>query len=810
MDVNKNMDINKYQNASYEFLSNIKTIDSESFLEFENKKEKLKINKDLWEEKEKFNSNLTKLKHESSMEIEDLKNKLITLEKKNSSLKSYLDEIKNSYSNEKTENENEIKELELKIEILESKINLSLENKMELERKNNECYNEISLLKLENTKIKMKNIKFKAKIQEISLEKDIENEKNYIFLTQENLIKLLLEKDENIQIGEIRYEKFENDCYELYCDEIAKEFLNQKKIEYEKLYLSDKLREITYELEALKKEYRDQEKEILFNKKIPQGLIRKNTLEITKLKESLKISKKNTNSNIDYNSYDCNSDDEAFSFDSQEVQILVKNYQESEKALIDMKSEYDKDKKKWEFEIKRLESLYNENEKSMKLHVENLTKINEDIRLELSEVQNMHKKNINFSESENLHNLLIENEEFNIKILELEDNLCKNDYNYKENLFNLRKELMEKDEYINKINTIKDNLNKDIDILKCSFAKKENEIFEKNRIEIDIKNKENLRLIEKIEILNKEILEKKNEINSINSNYYKLLKNYETLSHNQSKTADYNKREIERLILEKEKIKILCNKDISEKINEVNTLKEKIKELEKLNSKDNIKKIFEHKKSLRLNEILEDKNENENLSLEKELNKKEEKIANLEIELNSLYRKIKKNEDLENEIEHLKNLTNTQATNLIKQKEIYEKHIHEFQKKYLDINVDLISQRRRSSISKNNPNLFNKQIATFIEMDTKLKNITVENKYHKEQLIIIKDELEKNKIARENDVNFYKQELIKNEKFAIYAKFELANISYEKDCEIVKLRNLYKKYKMKLINIFNLNSNPVS
>jgi hypothetical protein len=324
-------------------------------------------------------------------------------------------------------------------------------------------------------------------------------------------------------------------------------------------------------------------------------------------------------------------------------------------------------------------------------------------------------------------------------------------------------------------------------------------------------------LIEKIESLNKEILANKNTNNLMKNNYDKLLKNFESFKTNQEKKTASNNKEIERLNEEKEKLKKLNNKNINEKINEINFLKEKIKELEiekKLLSddKNTNNNVTLENKGFCLNEILDEENLKENeknniISYENELNKKEEKIVNLEIELNSLNKKVKKNEELENEIIHLNNLVNTQAENLQKQKEFFERQINELQKNALDINADLLMQKRRTTTIKNGSGNFTpRQFAIIVELEMELKKLNSENKYLKDQIEIIKEELEKNKISRENDVKFYKEELLITEKSAVEAKFELATMAFDKDCEIVKYRNLCKRYKMKLANL-NMNTN---
>jgi hypothetical protein len=814
--------------ASIEYQSS-QTFETESNLELDDFTPQLKLIKDLKEQNDFLNSQLTKLKHESTTQISDLDNKLIILEKKNTNLQSFLDEIKNSkesiYSKETSEakifHENEIKELEFKIHNLESKINLSLEIKMELERKNNEISNENSLLKVENTKIQMENLRCKAKLQEISIEKNTDNEENYKNLTKDELMNRLMEKDEKIQVDEIKFEKFENDCYELYSEEIAKEFLNQKKIEEENISLIDKLREITNELETKKKELEEIEKSKIIYNEINNNQNNNNknqNARLTKLRNSLlspipiPLTVENvTNNNNDNNNNNYNGDD-GLSFNSEEVQMIVEKYQETEKALAELKIEYENEKSKWEFDIQRLESYYAESEQSMKIRIDDLSRINEKLHKEITEIENHEFKQIK-SDGENYY--LIENEELNRKIYELQDSLSNKEYSYKEKLSNMKKEIREKEDFTLNLTIAKDNMSKEIENLICSFAKKENEIREKNRIEINIKNNENIQLVEKIEMLNKENLEKKNIINLMKNNYDKLLKNFESLKTNNEKKNASNDKEIIRLNEEKEKIKKFCNKDINEKINEINLLKEKIKELQiekKSFNENNNNNNYLSEGGFALNEILEEENEKNNLSsYQNELNKKEEKIINLEIELNSLNKKVKKLEELENEIIHLNSLTNTQAENLLKQKEFYEKQINELQKKALDINADLLVQKRRTTTMKTDSVNYNpKQLAIIYELEMEHKKLNAENRYQKDQIEIIKEELEKNKISRENDVKFYKEELIVTEKAAVEAKFALATMAFDKDCEIVKLMNLCKRYKTKLANSdINVSNNNI-
>ena len=62
-------------------------------------------------------------------------------------------------------------------------------------------------------------------------------------------------------------------------------------------------------------------------------------------------------------------------------------------------------------------------------------------------------------------------------------------------------------------------------------------------------------------------------------------------------------------------------------------------------------------------------------------------------------------------------------------------------------------------------------------------------------------------ILNGNNIKFLKQELTIAEQTAINAKVSLASLAYEKDCEIIKHKNAFKKLKNKVQVAMSGNNN---
>jgi len=287
------------------------------------------------------------------------------------------------------------------------------------------------------------------------------------------------------------------------------------------------------------------------------------------------------------------------------------------------------------------------------------------------------------------------------------------------------------------------------------------------------------------------------------NNYEKINSSYENLNKNYEKIMQSNKNEIDRLKEEKDKIKNVKEFEIMQLKKKESELKEKLAEKESIIAANLINqdttKMDSFGGGAALSDVLFDHESDKQIeNLKAEINAKEEKINDLEFKLEEYRRKIIEKEKLEAELEHSKAEIAQQKNNLKLQKEMYERQIAQLQQKNIDINADLLSHKRRTTSIKSEGTLNSKQIAILAEMDSNIKKLSGENKYLKDQLEIAQSEIEKVKNLRETDINYFKQELLNAEKAAVDAKIAVATLAFDKDCEIIKYKNMYKKLRMRV------------
>lgn len=773
-----------------------------------------------------------KLKHDSEIKINDLNIQLEILQKKNKSLNEYNDAIKNSTTensqfNTSSETEKQFSILENYISDLESEKNLIINSKLDIERQVNNLLIENSNLKLENNKLSISITKLKSLVCETSKDKDILNREQYEGL-QQDIVDILLEKDLQIQGWETKYDDFERQAIELITEECNRNFQEVKNLQENNSQLSEKLRETQNELLAKLKEFEDLKKESLENNS--RSNVKTRTSNQRKLSNLNNLNINNLNPNNELNGKSNNSrksslltgkaskesskviteEEEEYdnqSFNTEEVQVLVENYKELEEKYHDLESEYEQKGKLWEFEMERLRNHCSDSENSLKNRIEDISRMNDILRKEINDYENQQLKSSQYNEqTDNFLFLEIEN----LKNLndEIQEQKEKMEQNFLYKISNLNKELKESEEAKNILLLAKEHLNKEISNIQSSCAKKEKEINEKNKIELGYKESQNKELKDRIDSFIKEIELYKKDIIIGKNNYEKLNSAYENFNKNHEKILHNNKNEIERLKEERDRYRNI-------KENEISNLKKQIIELkESLTEKDlfiannlNNNKINEigdnnestHQTSVTSLSNLLFESEHEKLeNLRSELQQKDEKINELNFKNEEFKKKLIEREKLEIELNQSKEEILLQKNNLRSQKELYEKQIHQLQQKNIDINADLLSQKRRTTSIKTE-NTFNpKQLALYAEMESNIKKLTVENKYLKEQLEISQCGIEKIKSLTETDINYFKQELLHAEKSAIEAKIAVATLAFEKDCEIVKYKNLCKKLKTRL------------
>lgn len=772
---------------------------------------------------------LNKLKHDSEIKINDLNIQLEVLQKKNKSLNEYNEAIKNSNStksefsaNEDFEKESMTK-LENYISDLESEKNLILNSKMDLERQVNNLLIENSNFKLENNKLIVASTKLNCLLAETLNDKDLIDKSQYTPLDSEALIEILLEKDLQINALEVKFEDFERQAIELITEECNKNFQELKSLQEFNNELSEKLRETQNELLAKMKENDALNKDVQeSNTKNLNNLQKRasNIRRISNLQSNLNPNNAYSNNNLSNRkstllnnnlripelSAECEDEDfETQSFNSEEVQVLVENYKELETKHRELESEYEQKTKFWEFEMERFQNQFRDSEFSLKNKIEDMSRMNEMLRKEINDFENQQIRAIqNNEQTDNFLLLEIDNlKSINDELIEQKEKI---ECNFQERILNLNKEIKEVEEAKNNLLIEKDRLQKDFTLLQSSCAKKEKEIQERNKIEINYKENAIKDLQAKIESIGKESEIYKKDLLLTKNNYEKINISYENLKKNYEKIIQANKNEIERLKDEKDKIKNIKEFEISQLKKQVNDLKEKLIEKENFIAANlsNISNNSESESNINnrpvsLSDVLNDNESDKQIEkLKAEISLKEEIINELNSKVEEFKKKISEKEKLGNELENAKAEISQQKINLKSQKEIYEKQIAQLQQKNIDINADLLSHKRRTTSIKTDATFNSKQLAIFAEMDSNIRKLNGENKYLKDQLDITQSELEKIKNIRETDVNYFKQELLSAEKAAIEAKIAVATLAFDKDCEIVKYKNMYKKLRIKL------------
>jgi len=795
--------------------------------------EQLAIITNLKTANESITKELSKLKHDSEIAINDLNIQMEILQKKNKSLNEYNEALKNSNSsnpefmpNPELEKQSTT-HLENRISDLESEKNLIVNGKMDLERQVNNLLIENSNLKLENNKLTVGSTKLKALLAETSKDTDLLDKSQYEGLAPQAL-ELIMEKDLLLSGWEAKFEDFQRQAIELITDECNKNFQELKILQEANNQLSDKLRETQNELLAKIKEYealaKDQNEHTSKNLNNMQKRV-SNLRRLSNLHSGLNANNNNNFGNRKSTLLNNNGriiespsefdaeveggvgdgEYETQSFNTEEVQVLVENYKELESKHRDLESEYEQKSKFWEFEMERLQNHFSDAEFSLKHRVEDMSRMNDILRKEISEYEAQQlRASRNSTETDTFMLLEIDSlKSMNDELIEQKEKM---DFNYRDKISNLNKEIKEADEVKNSLLVEKERLLKELEKQQGASAKKEKEIQEKNRIELNYKENEINELKSKFQSMVKEAEIYKKDLVLAKNNHEKLSVSYENLTKNYEKVNQSNKNEIERLKEEKDKIK-------NKKEFEITQLKKQAAELrEKLTEKENFIAVNMNSLSATnggvengetcaaaLSDVLEENEADKQIeSLKALISAKEVEINQLAFNIEEFKRKVNEKEKLEIELEHAKAEVAQQKTNLKSQKDMYEKQIFQLQQNNLNINADLLSHKRRTTSIKTEGTLNSKQLVIFAEMDTCIKKLTGENKYLKDQLEILQSEVEKIKILKETDVNYLKQELLHAEKAAIEAKIAVATLAFDKDCEIVKYKNMYKKLRMKV------------
>jgi hypothetical protein len=449
----------------------------------------------------------------------------------------------------------------------------------------------------------------------------------------------------------------------------------------------------------------------------------------------------------------------------------------------------DNEKSKWHHNFERLERT----NKDLQIQVFKLTSEVNNYEYEKSQLEKVVSQD---SQSKNI--LVNELEHFQQLIRNLEDMKEKNEHQYKDHITQLNQEIHELDLANSQLKEQKTSIEKELNELKVSFNRKIKEIQDKSRIDILNKDKEIQQYKDRIENLDKERENYKNDAEIHKKNSEKMKVEFKELRDQIKKIKEEQeneKRKWEEKLMTNERKTEIEKKGLFDQINNLQTkltaAENAKRELINISAnKETHKSPISSPKRNTLEDVLDDDGPSQEIcSLKNELAYMTKEMSEHKLKINSLQK-------LGQELEIVKK-ENEKFKNDIKEiTEMYENQIKELQEKAVQVNAELQSSRKKSFPRKSIIDKQQMQIVNELEKD--LVRLNAENKYLNEKLDIQGKEVSQVLALNENNIKFLKQELTIAEQAAINAKVALATLAYEKDCEIIKHKNSYKRLKAKV------------
>jgi chromosome segregation ATPase len=408
-----------------------------------------------------------------------------------------------------------------------------------------------------------------------------------------------------------------------------------------------------------------------------------------------------------------------------------------------------------------------------------------DYEEEIKRLRDIKLNEIDESESRNLEMLNHDIENYQHQVKTLEDSKERMEIKYKDTFAKFQSDIKEVEQFNKELKEGKKENEKEINNLKSHILKIDKELTDKTRIEIAIKEKEIIQLKDKIEFIISERDNLLKEYDALKKTYDKTRGEYIELNEKLKNWKETNGNEIRKIeekysIMEKrfeseKNILIEANKDLNQKLM---ALQRKSVTSERLNT---------------LSKMLDDEDENNTNQLEEEILSLRVKLNESNNKINECNTKLANFQKLLSEIDILKR-ENTKLTNNIKElREMYENQIEELDHKNITINSELNNNRRRTTRAVNQ-----QQIGILSDLEASVNNLTADNKFLSDKIHMLTKEIDNQKVLREKDVEYLKKELRMADDATIKAKVELATLAFEKDSEIIRVRNICKKLKAKL------------
>jgi hypothetical protein len=445
----------------------------------------------------------------------------------------------------------------------------------------------------------------------------------------------------------------------------------------------------------------------------------------------------------------------------------------------------EKEKSKYQGILVSLENQYKRIIKDLEDHNRRL---NSELNNYETEKAQMLKEISNDSESKNI--LFLELEKTQNSLRNLEELKDKNEGNYKMHIAQLNEDILEFDRQNQILKEAKFLFEKEITEINLQSTKKINELTEKHKNDIVIKEKELSVLKNVISLIEKEKNELKSEIEIAKVNSEKTKGEYQELLERNKIIREeqelYNKKCEDRLLFYEKSLESernISNLEILSLQNKIKELEISLQEKNQGSTEDENEEIIDIQEVVKkpdlsklrkrnsLCDVLDSSNDQQNfgtsitiINLQNEIKVLELKI----IDLNAIL--LTKNHNA-SEIDILKKENSKLKQDVKETSDLYESQINQLQEQIIVLN---------EICRKNSSEAFGKALA--------------ENKFLSEKIEILQTELSQLNSLYNREKQFIKDELLKAEQETVNAKVALASIAFEKDSEIINLKNLLRKF----------------
>lgn len=507
------------------------------------------------------------------------------------------------------------------------------------------------------------------------------------------------------------------------------------------------------------------------------------------------------------------------------LQALIDEIEVLKRETIEKQSEFESEKSELSHKLSQMEINH-------KLIVSDYENEIYKLRYEIENLEiekNILEKDIN-KENHERSNLAENLEHYNEIIRNLEEQKDKSENNHRnlmENLMSEKKKLekiiLENLETIHKlesdVKTIKESEARSNKELTDNF-KKEKQAFERELIELRGNNG----------VLSKEKELLRKELEATKASYKNAKVQISDLSLENSKLKESKNDEVKKLTSKlDENLEELNNKFHNEKL----SMQEKIKELLSVIDEKGIN--LQEKESLTLQNIEVSKRSgrssinNENAvserkdssslitsfnfeTLNKEIENLKSKNFKLQVEINTLNNKLKIKENkiantirLKTEIDALKKEKSKYKADMLELKKLYEEQINQLLEKLNSANSQNNTNNNannendktneNNSVCNNNENFDRESLE---ELKETILRLNYEKRFLQDQVSILNKELENMEKLKNDYIKKLKDDLEHTEDIAACAKLSVAQISFEKETELVKYKKYCKKLKMKM------------